>query len=219
MTVKSYTRKVAKYLLCRPEVKKEMRKQIESDIASAMEQGKSLEEVLSEMGNPKELAEEFNENFEEKEKETIHKKKHRKTVVTIVVSIFIVIAVLVGITYWMLPKSKDIGESAIFSEEEVIESAEEVIFYLDAEQYEKLDSYMTHELKEALGENGLKQAKESIGEDFGAFQCYKNTYAVEINQKGQKFAMVQLDVSYENISITYTVTFDEEMKLAGIYMR
>lgn len=212
MTVKSYTKKVAKYLLCRPEMKKEMIMQIESDIASAVEQGKSLEEVLGEMGSPKELAEEFNENFEENEKETIRKKRHRKTIVTIAVCVIMAIAVLIGIIYWMLPKSRDIEESTVFSEEEVIS-------YLDAGQYDELESYMIPEVKEALGDDGLRQAKESIGEDFGAFQCYKNTYVVEMNQKGQKFAVIQLDSSYENISVIYTLTFDSEMKLAGIYMR
>ena len=41
----------------------------------------------------------------------------------------------------------------------------------------------------------------------------------EINQRGQKFAIAQLNVSYENISVTYTLTFDDKMKLAGFYIK
>ena len=41
----------------------------------------------------------------------------------------------------------------------------------------------------------------------------------EIRQRGQRYAVVQVAVMYENVEVTYTITFDENMKLAGLYMK
>ena len=41
----------------------------------------------------------------------------------------------------------------------------------------------------------------------------------EIRQNGQRYVVVQVAVTYENVNVTYTITFDENMKLAGLYMK
>lgn len=41
----------------------------------------------------------------------------------------------------------------------------------------------------------------------------------EVQQMGQSFAVCQTTVIYENVTVVYTITFDEEMNLAGLYMR
>ena len=65
----------------------------------------------------------------------------------------------------------------------------------------------------------MEEAKKTIGDDWGTFRNFGKTYMTEIRQNGQSFAMVQMNASYDNVSVTYTLTFDVEMKLAGIYMK
>ena len=77
----------------------------------------------------------------------------------------------------------------------------------------------TSEMQPYLTEEKMEEAKKTIGDDWGTFRNFGKTYMTEIRQDGQSFAMVQMNASYDNVSVTYTLTFDAEMKLAGIYMK
>lgn len=35
----------------------------------------------------------------------------------------------------------------------------------------------------------------------------------------EKYVVGQVTVNYENTNVTYTITFDEDLKLAGLYMK
>ena len=41
----------------------------------------------------------------------------------------------------------------------------------------------------------------------------------EVKQKGQLFAVTEMSVSYENTAVTYRISFDKDMRLAGLYLR
>ena len=41
----------------------------------------------------------------------------------------------------------------------------------------------------------------------------------EITQMNRHFAVCQVNVSYENVSVVYTITFDENMNVAGLYFK
>ena len=77
----------------------------------------------------------------------------------------------------------------------------------------------TSEMQPYLTEEKMEEAKKTIGDDWGTFRNFGKTYMTEIRQNGQSFAMVQMNASYDNVSVIYTLTFDAEMKLAGIYMK
>ena len=77
----------------------------------------------------------------------------------------------------------------------------------------------TSEMQPYLTEEKMEEAKKTIGDDWGTFRNFGKTYMTEIGQDGQSFAMVQMNASYDNVSVIYTLTFDAEMKLAGIYMK
>ena len=42
---------------------------------------------------------------------------------------------------------------------------------------------------------------------------------VEIKQMGKRMVTSQVTVAYENLSATYTITLDRDLKLAGLYMK
>ena len=41
----------------------------------------------------------------------------------------------------------------------------------------------------------------------------------EIKQQGTLFALVQVNAQYENTAVTFTISFDDNMQLAGFYIR
>ena len=75
-------------------------------------------------------------------------------------------------------------------------------------------------LKKVLNAPTLQLSKSQLATaDFGDFQSFGQFYISEAKQGSKRFAMVQVSVSYTKTSITYTLTFDEEMKLAGFYIK
>ena len=66
----------------------------------------------------------------------------------------------------------------------------------------------------------LEGAKQQLGSgEWGAFQSFGTSYTAEIEQMGKKYVMVQMNAVYENTSVTYTITLDENLKLAGFYVK
>ena len=59
----------------------------------------------------------------------------------------------------------------------------------------------------------IPEGKASISNDFGKFISYGKIYTAEQKQLGVTYAVVQMNLSYENVSVTYTISFDEDMKL------
>ena len=41
----------------------------------------------------------------------------------------------------------------------------------------------------------------------------------ETKQKGNLYAVTQTTVEYENATVTYTISFDRNLKVAGLYMK
>lgn len=217
MTKEEYVKRVAKKLKCSGSKREEIKKQLDSDIASELENGEGMENIISRMGTPESLAQEFNENFPEEERKAAKKKKNG-TVVGIVAVIIIVLAALV---YWCLPKSDTIESSGRFNEAKIEEQAKKVISMLDKEDYEGLIAYSNATMQASLQDEveSWQAAKDQINSDWGEFVSYGNSYMADVKQMGKEFALVQMNVSYENVSVTYTITFDVDGKLAGLYMK
>ncbi len=222
MTEKQYIKQVGKHLLCKPKQKQELLRQLESDIRGAVAEGETLEAVFARMGQPEKFAEEFNGNFPEEEKLAVQKGKKRKAAAIIGGTVILaLIALGIGI-YWFFPKAKPM-DGTVFEKEAVEMRAKELIGYLERDDYQALYEASDERMQEALGEDCGKElfrrAKEGISEKWGAFRSFGNSYIAAIEQRGAQFAVVQMNVSYEGASVTYTITLDEEMRLDGFYMK
>lgn len=215
MNQSRYLKLIGKRLKCGPAKKKEIMKQIESDIGIAMENGKSFEDIMAEMGSPAEAAGEFNENFSEDE---IRLGKGRKRFKILGIVICVLIVLSAGV-FWLFPKTQFISEDSIFSEEEVTAKAKEIIALLDENDMEALTPLMTDAMKNALTQEMLQEIKGTFSVDFGAFQSWGNAYVIEIEQAGQKTAVIEIVAVYENVTVTYQLSFDKDMKFGGLYMR
>lgn len=62
-------------------------------------------------------------------------------------------------------------------------------------------------------------AKANFDVDWKENVSFGNAYIVEVEQMGKVYALTQMTVGYGDKSVTYTLTFDSDYKLAGVYMR
>ena len=210
MTAEKYVKEVAKLLKCRASKKKEIKDRLLADIHGAVASGEKLEDVLAKMGIPWDYANRYNDNFDKAEQTAAKREKTRK-IWGIIIAVLVIAGVLI---YWNMPKWSDISESTVFSEETVQKTAQEIITLYGNDDYEGVVTYMTDDMKKVLNAPTLQLSKSQLATaDFGQF------YISEAKQGSKRFAMVQVSVSYTKTSITYTLTFDEEMKLAGFYIK
>lgn len=216
MNQEKYIRAVLKKLRCSGRKKKEIQKELESDISAALENGESLEEIMERMGAPASLAGEFNDNFP---KEEIAAFKRRKGLVIagIIIGILLVFFLL---AFYMLPKNYPMGKSGFYTEEEVTRQTKAVISYFNEGDYDALKAMcFSEDMEQIMTEEKLGEVKKLFGDDWGEFVAYGNIYLGEVVQMGKSYAVVQINATYENTGITYTLMFDKDMKLCSFYVK
>lgn len=215
MKQEEYIKSVKRKLQCTYSKKQEIVKELTADIRTAIADGESWEEVEARMGTPEQLAKEFNENLSPQEQAT-SKRKKGFIIAGIIIGI-IILVIAIGI--WMLPKSYELEKSGLFQAAEVTERTETVISLLNQEDYMTLAEYANTDMESIFQGNAIADAKAALGEDLGAYRGYTEYYMVELRQMGNRYAVVQVTAQYENRNIVYTITFDEDMKIAGLYMK
>lgn len=219
MTAEKYVNKVVKKLKCSGAKRKEIRQQLLEDILSETAESVNVDEVIGRMGTPAEVAGEFNENMPAEELKKFSKTKTVKTVGIILGAIVIVIALLTAAALWILPKSYPFGSSGLFEEETVKSRMQVVVEKVSEEDYDYLKKDCIPEMEKVMSEDTMNKAKSQVSDNWGELKGYGNIYLFEMQQQGRNYAVGQINVTYENTAVTYTITFDEDMKLAGIYMK
>lgn len=215
MNVNNYVNKIVRKIKCSTARRKEIRKQLQMDIELRMQQGESLEQVMFQMGDIREIADSFNENISAAEK----KKYILKKIFTIVAIIIIFLGMIAIGVYRTLPKSVAIEDSTYFDKQTVTEAVERTIILLDDEEYAKLEEDATQQMQSALNQATIDQAKAQVSSDWGERQAIGTTYITEVIQNKEHYAVAQVTVSYANVNVVYTLTYDADMKLAGLYVR
>ncbi len=110
--------------------------------------------------------------------------------------------------------------SAKFDEEAVKQKAQDVIALLNAQDSAGIRELSVQVLKDALTDDTFAQIYAALGEG-GAFVEVTNLTAYGSTDKstGVEYAVVQAQAKYEKRSFTYTISFDTDMNLAGIYYK
>lgn len=219
MKTETYVDKIVKQMQCSKSKKEEIRKQLLGDIRERVAAGESEEAVIAQMRTVEELAQEFNESFSAKERKRSRKSRSTKMIIITILVIIGLFAIATALLYWMLPKGTDISESSTFVKEQVEARVEEVINLLDDGAYDTLAENATEQMAGVLNDEDMDAAKQLVGDDWGARVELGTIYMQEVEQQGVHYVITQVAASYENVTVTYTITFDENMKLAGIYMK
>ena len=215
MNEKQYINAIVRKIKCDGKRKKEIKKQLFTDIHMRISQGERLEEILSQMGTAKEIADGFNENISPKEK----KQYVRNKMLRIIIPVVIVLILLILLVYWMVPKSVDIGQSKYFNKEQVEAAMKETIELLDAGDYITLQESAIPQMQSFLNTETMDDVKGMLSGDWGERKLFGAVYMAEVIQGNRHFAVGEITVTYENVSATYRLTYDEDMRLSGIYVR
>ena len=215
MGEKKYVNAVARKLKCDGKRKRELKKQLLADIQMRENQGERLEEIISRMGKAGELADGFNENISVEEQRRYARNKVLKIVIPTVLAV-----IFIGMAgFWMLPKTVDIEESRVFDKEEVEAVMKETIELLDAEDYDALQKNAIPTMKPLLNAETRENMRRTLSDDWGERKQFGAVYMVEVIQGNSHLAVGEMTVTYENVSVTYRLTYDEDMRFAGIYVR
>ena len=215
MTAEAYVKHIVKKVKCDRKRKLDIEKQLLYEIKERTEVGENLQDILSGMGTVEEIAAGFNEGMSEADQ----KRYRRNTLVKILLSIVAIILALVAVAAWYLPRVTYIESSDVFIKADVEQKLVEVITLLDEDDYESLQAVSTSRMANVLTEDYMSAAKQQLSEGFGERISIGTSYMQEVRQRGQYLAVCQVTVTYENVSVVYTISFDEDMKLAGLYMR
>ncbi|MDE6313878.1 MAG: DUF3887 domain-containing protein [Lachnospiraceae bacterium] len=111
--------------------------------------------------------------------------------------------------------------SESYVKEDVIAKAEQVVTQLSNKEYQAVADMVREDLQEDLSAEVLEEALGQKIEAAGEFQEYTQTVTSGQQDKSAKedYAIVVLVCQYENAKLTFTISFNEEMKLVGLYMR
>lgn len=102
-----------------------------------------------------------------------------------------------------------------YSEDELKARAEEVINKLNDKNYSGILENSSDELKNSLPDNKLQEAWEGFSKDIGNYDSITKMTVAEKNGYG----VVIANTKYESKKLTFTLSFNKEMKLSGIYMK
>lgn len=215
MDEKRYVNAVARKLKCGGTRKREIKRQLLADMQARENQGERLDDIISRMGKAEEIAEGFNENISVEER----KRYARNRVLKIVIPIALALVFLGMAGYWLFPKTVDIEKSRYFDKEEVEAAMKETVELLDAEEYATLQENAIPQMQSVLNAETRKSMRETLSDDWGERRQFGAVYLVEVVQGNRHLAVGEMTVTYENVSVTYRLTYDEDMRFAGIYVR
>lgn len=219
MKAETYVKRIVNNVKCSRSKKTEIKRQLLSDLSLRMENGETLERIIDSMGTPEEIAEEFNQNLSEEEQKTYRKGRRLKIAAIIAAVIAALFLFLAFCAWWFLPKAGAVGSSGNFTQEALEEKVENIILLLNQNDFETLCAESIEEIQPLLNREEIDKARKPIGDDWGEMQTIGKIYSQEMEQRGMLFIVTQVSVTYENVNVIYTITFDKDLKLAGIYMR
>ena len=139
------------------------------------------------------------------------KKRIRNIIITAVVLVIAAVA-----CYFAMPKNKDISQSSIFDKAEVEALAEQVVDYINEENFDGLKEMAVDEMSSIMNKERMDEAKARVSEDWGGFQSIVDITTTEVTQRGVTAAVAYVSADYENVQIRYIFAFDEDMKLASL---
>lgn len=213
MDAEKYVKKIVRNLKCTGAKKKEIGDSLLSDIAARREQGEAMEQIMESMGSPEEIAEAFSQNLSDADRKAYKRRRIGMTIGQIVAAL-VFLSVL---AWWMIPKPAALGDD--LSQEAVIASVEKVVVMLNQNDFDGLQELAVDELKSKLTQETMDEVRKGISEDWGEMQSIGKVYMQGLKQKGKVMVVTQVDAVYENVSVVYTISFDEDLRLGGLYMR
>ena len=108
-----------------------------------------------------------------------------------------------------------------FVQEDVGTSAEEIVGYATMGDYDSIVGALREDLKASVTADSLKESWGPILEKAGAFESVSKTVfsGTEDPNTKEEYAVVQVLVKHANAKLLYTLSFDKDLALVGLYLK
>ncbi|BCJ97993.1 DUF3887 domain-containing protein [Anaerocolumna chitinilytica] len=133
----------------------------------------------------------------------------------------IVLLLMAAMTTTLLGGCSSTKLSDSFDKDTVEKSAKQVIEYLNNADYQSVTNMFREDLQKDLSADTLKDAVEKTYGSAGKFSEYKSTTILgqKIKSTKEDSAVAIIIAKYEKKKVTFTISFDTDMKLIGLYMK
>jgi len=108
-----------------------------------------------------------------------------------------------------------------FDEEEVGSTAEEIVGLATEADFDSVISYLRDDLRSSVTADQLRESWTPIYEKAGTFvSITKTAFSSTTDQTtGDEYAVVQVQVKHLNANLVYTLSFDQDLMLVGLYLK
>lgn len=139
-------------------------------------------------------------------------KKQMQAIVTAVLVLALSLS-LIGCAGAPLPKG--------FDADEVGTTAEEIVGYATAGDFDSIVASLRDDLKSNITVDKLKESWAPAYEKAGAFEKVTKTVlsGTKDQTTGEEYAVAQVLVKHANASLVYTLSFDKDMMLVGLFLK
>lgn len=133
--------------------------------------------------------------------------------------IFIVFLVLI-LSLTACDNKGTVEEMEADQQEKYIKMSEENIIIINEGGFEALDEKYSEEMREAMTKDTVKKSEEAV-EKMGNFQEFGEGAAIyNIDEKNSnKFIVSQIEAIYENGKLIYTINYDLDDNIIGLFMK
>jgi hypothetical protein len=225
MKQKTYLRKTMHKLQCNKKRKQEFIRQLMSDMESALEAGEDWDSIQKRLGTPEDISHDFNENLGD----TAVRYRRRKTVFLSVGIGLVALAVLV-VPAVLLSNQNSVPNTGntvtstttssekTLSDETAVELSHQIIEQFNDDSYDTILSRADSTCKKSLTADALQQSKEIVMSNAGDFQKYEGD-SITVVTTGSRYTTVQTTARYQNQTVIFTISWDDEQKLCGFYLK
>ena len=139
-------------------------------------------------------------------------KQQLKTIVCAVLALTLVLG-LFGCAGKALPEG--------FDKDEVGSAAEEIVGLATAGDYDSIVAALRSDLQASITADQLKEGWAAAYEKAGAFKSITKTTlsGTEDATTKEAYAVAQVLVKHENANLLYTLSFDKDLALVGLYLK
>ena len=111
--------------------------------------------------------------------------------------------------------------SSIYDEEVVINSAISIIEDINRGDYEAVYKTFRYDLAELLPTETIQTTFDPIFETVGEFVEYRSTGAMgqTDSESGEEYAAAVIVAKYQYKKLTYSISYDENMEVIGIFVK
>ena len=108
-----------------------------------------------------------------------------------------------------------------FDKDEIGTSAEEIVGLATEGDYDSIILALRDDLKTSITADQLKEGWAATYEKAGAFKSISKTVFSSAKDKttGEEYAVVQVMAKHENANLVYTLSFDKDLALVGLYLK